>query len=123
MKTAAVIILALCLPGAADAGEIFDRETVEFLRGIDARDLRALGAQYNGRVAPMDTVAREQLSQMTGRSRIDGIPPVVAYLELYFNSGRYLAAPIVYMRARNMRIPSRAATVIRITRNRAGWAR
>ena len=104
MTVTLATILAAAFLSASPGGEIFDGADVEFLRKIDPAPLSILGVQYNGRVAVLDTVAREQLSQMTGRRRIEGIPPAVAYLELYFNAGRYLSRPLIHVRQEKMRL-------------------
>ncbi|MCE5328543.1 MAG: cytochrome c biogenesis protein CcsA [Planctomycetaceae bacterium] len=82
---------------------IFDAPTCEFLRQIDASDLQLLGVQYQGRIAPLDTVAREQLAQITGSADINALPPAAAYLEIYLNAGAYLDAPLLYVGETGMR--------------------
>lgn len=103
MTVTLATILALGCVAAAPGGEIFDHATVGFLRQIDPRPLRIIGVQYSGRVATLDTVAREQLAQMYGRAEIEGLPSAVAYLELYFNTGEYLSRPLVHVREKKMR--------------------
>jgi ABC-type transport system involved in cytochrome c biogenesis permease subunit len=104
----AVILPVLLLagatpPGAAQAGEVFDEATVQFARQVDARTLSLLAVQYEGRTAILDTLAREELGPMVGTERIDGVEPAVAYLEFYFNAGRYLSRPIIQVREKQMR--------------------
>ena len=82
---------------------IFDEPTLTFLREIDADALSRLPLQYKGRVAPLDTLARDALSQMYGQTTIDDIPPAAAYMELFLRSGAYLGKPILYVREKYMR--------------------
>ncbi|MCE5278407.1 MAG: cytochrome c biogenesis protein CcsA [Planctomycetaceae bacterium] len=82
---------------------IFDAPTREFLRQIDASELQLLGVQYQGRIAPLDTVAREQLAQISGSADINALPPAAAYLEIYLNAGAYLDAPLLYVGETGMR--------------------
>ena len=105
MKRSPVLILCALLAQAAwcHAGELFDEETLRFARRVDVRGLARLGVQYRGRVAILDTVARDQLSQMLGVDRIDNAAPTFAYQELYFNAGSYLDRPVIYVREENMR--------------------
>ncbi len=98
---AAFVVLLGALPATADGP--FDRAARDFAARLDAHPLRLLAVQYRGRVAILDTLAREQLSQITGTERPGGLEPVVAYLELYFRSGDYLDAPVIHVRERPMR--------------------
>ena len=104
MKIAPATILIL-LAGAAcgSAGEVFDDFTLRFTDQLDARALSVLPVQYSGRVAVLDTLARDQLSQMYGSEHIDGAEPAPAYLELYFNAGQYLGRPVLRVREEKMR--------------------
>ncbi|MGB2820402.1 MAG: cytochrome c biogenesis protein CcsA, partial [Phycisphaerae bacterium] len=103
-RRAAAICLLVCLPAAgAGAGEVFDAETLAFAARVNADDLSLLGVQYNTRIAILDTFARDQLDQMYGARTIDSLPPAVALMEVYFNAGRYVDAPVIYVREKNMR--------------------
>jgi ABC-type transport system involved in cytochrome c biogenesis permease subunit len=88
---------------AATGGDVFDADTAAFLTKVDASALGSLGVQMPGRVAIFDTLASEQLDQSYGAGSVEGIPAAVAYLELYFRSGKYVDKPVLYIRERNMR--------------------
>jgi ABC-type transport system involved in cytochrome c biogenesis permease subunit len=88
---------------AVGAAGVFDGPTASFLRRVNADALGLLGVQYRGRVAILDTLAREQLDQMYGSQSIDGLPAAVAYLEIYLNSGPYACRPLISVHERNMR--------------------
>ncbi len=103
-RGAVTACLLVCLPAAgAAAGEVFDDQTLAFAARVNADALSLLGVQYNARVAVLDTLARDQLDQMYGRRTIDSLPPAVAFLEVYFSAGRYVDAPVIYVREKNMR--------------------
>jgi len=101
--TRAIAILVLAVGAAAASGGTFDPATREFLQAVDVEPLKRLAVEYNGRIAVLDTVAREQLAQMAGTSQVDDVEPTAAYLELHFNTGRYLDQPLLEVRARGMR--------------------
>ena len=69
---ATAALLALLLSGAAQAGE---RTEV----------LRRLPVQHDGRVMPLDTVAREAVFKITGRSALNGADPVDTLLWWMFD--------------------------------------
>jgi len=98
-----MLILVFCPVHIAEAGELFDEETLAFAERVDAKILSTLAVQYGGRVAILDTLARQQLRQIWGAERVDGTSPSFAYLELYFNSGRYLDRPVLYVQEPRMR--------------------
>ncbi len=77
------------------AGELFDEATVEFASKVDGKALGLTAVQSSGRLTILDTVARERLADMYGSERIDGLPPAVAYMELYLNAGKYLDKPVI----------------------------
>jgi len=102
----ALFLAAECGPHAARSGfaaELFDAETRQFASKVDLGDLARIGVQHHGRIAILDTVARDHLSQACGRERVDGTAPTFAFLELYFNAGKYLDRPVIYVREKNMR--------------------
>lgn len=84
-------------------GDVFDANTIDFLAKVDSSALGLLPAQHRGRIAILETVVAEQLSQAYGAGSIDGIAAPAAYLELYFRSGAYLDKQVIYIRERNMR--------------------
>ncbi len=95
-----IIALAAC---PAFGQSLFDAPTSKFLRQIDSGELQLLGVQHQGRVAPLDSVAREELAQITGSADVDSLPPAAAYLEIYFNAGAYLDSPLLYVGEKGMR--------------------
>lgn len=102
--TRAVTILVLAVAAAAaSADATFDPATQEFLQAVDVEPLKRLAVEYNGRIAVLDTVAREQLAQMVGTPQVDDVEPAAAYLELHFNTGRYLERPLLHVREEGMR--------------------
>lgn len=101
--TAIAMLLGLCLPAAARAGELFDAKALAFLDRIDARRLALLPVQYKGRIGILDTFGRAMVGHACGDEWVDGVPPAVAMLELYFNAGAYLRKPVLYVRERSMR--------------------
>jgi len=103
IRRAATSCLALCLLCGAAAGELFDRAARDFAAQVDAGALELLPAAYHGRVAILETLAREQLVQMVHSTGVEGLSPVVAYLELYFNAGTCADRPVLYVREKNMR--------------------
>jgi len=112
MKRAKAVLALACLAMVcsgcgrgepAEPDRVFDPPTREFLDGINADTLGKLVVQYRGRLAPLATVASEQISQICGRQRLEGIDPPPAYLEIYLNAGRYADRPMIHVRSRNMR--------------------
>jgi len=95
--------LLVCLPAAAAGAELLDAPARDFAAKVAGRRLGLLPVQYRGRVAILDTFARDQLDQMHGSSDVQGLPPAVACLELYFHAGRYADRPLLYVREKNMR--------------------
>jgi ABC-type transport system involved in cytochrome c biogenesis permease subunit len=88
---------------AATGGDVFDADTAAFLAKVDSWALGSLGVQMPGRIAIFETLAAEQLDQSYGAESVEGVPAAVAYLELYFRSGKYVDKPVLYIRERNMR--------------------
>jgi len=83
---------------------IFDDKAVEFFDKLDSEAIRMLAAQYGGRQAgALDSVAHDEVTQITGSERPQGVEAAVAYLEFYFNAGQYLNKPIVFVRSRQLR--------------------
>ncbi len=80
------------------APDLFDAETLAFLRKLHAPPLSRLPVQISARVAVLDTLARDQVSQATGEQAPADLAPAVAFLELYFNAGHYLGRPVLYVR-------------------------
>jgi ABC-type transport system involved in cytochrome c biogenesis permease subunit len=98
-----MLLLAL-LTAPAAGGEVFDDQAVAFLQQVETRELGRLGVLYRGRVAVLDTVAREQLDRIGVGELPAGVSPVAAYLELYLNAGGYLDRPVVAVGEGPMRV-------------------
>lgn len=94
-KIALGLALALGL-GAAGAGEAasVSATTLEFLH--------ALPVQHDGRVMPLDTVARESVWKVTGRRRWAKQDPVATVLGWTFDSDAWAEAPVVKIGSRDM---------------------
>ena len=111
-KPLCILLASLMCAGAAQAIVpvfVTDEVTAEAdprkLAALDilVDDLSLLSAAYRGRMAILDTVAREQLGRMHGSTDIDGLPPIVAYLDVFFRTGAYLDRPMVYVRSASLR--------------------
>ncbi len=89
----AVLLGFAAIPGAARAavnvypGAPFDGATVE--------TLRRLPVQNDGRVMPLDTMAREATEKVTGRARWQGIDPVALVLGWSIEPQRWVNEAIV----------------------------
>lgn len=81
---------------------VFDNETQQFLTQIDTDLVNRLAVQHEGRICPLDTLARRQLSIITTRDWTEQSPSVT-YLEFYFNTGRYLGEPILAVKSRKLK--------------------
>jgi len=60
-----------------------------------AVDLRLLPVQHDGRVMPLDTLARETVWSVTGASRWNGDDPAATFIDWLFDPAASAAAPIV----------------------------
>ena len=98
----AILILAAART-ACPAGEIFDDRFLEFVGKIDTDALERMPVQHHGRIAVLDTFARDRVHGICGEEFPDGVAPASAWMELYFNSGRYLTVPLLYIREDLMR--------------------
>ncbi len=98
----ALMLLGL-LSGSSSARELFDESTLAFSREVDLEMLAPLAVQYLGRGATLDTVARGELAGIYGDKSIDGTSPVFGYLELSFNTGKYLDKPLLFVKSPKMR--------------------
>ena len=93
-RRAAAAALLVVLAGAAvapsvDAAVLPDAATVE--------RLRALPVQHDGRVMPLDTVAREAVWKVTGEWRWQEIDPVALVLSWSFEQAHWAAEPLIPM--------------------------
>jgi len=59
--------------------------------------LRSLPVQHDGRVMPLDTLAREAVRKVTGQGVYEGIDPVAMVLGWTFDPDGWAAEPIVYV--------------------------
>jgi ABC-type transport system involved in cytochrome c biogenesis permease subunit len=101
---AVALVAAMALsPARIFAGDLFDQSAADFVKQLDIRQLELLPVQMDGRVAILDTLARRQMRQITGRETFDGLPAAAAYLELYFNAGAYLDKPVLLVKERAVR--------------------
>jgi cytochrome c-type biogenesis protein CcsB len=95
LRRAAAVVGALVALGAvapaAWSATLPDPATVE--------TLRRLPVQHDGRVMPLDTVAREVVRQVTGRSRWAGEDPVATALGWTFDGSGSSAEPLVPIHA------------------------
>jgi ABC-type transport system involved in cytochrome c biogenesis permease subunit len=83
---------------------MFDDQTVEFLSKLDTDSMRMLAAQYGGRQAgALDSVATDTVLQITGTETPEGVHAAGAYLEFYFNAGKYLNKPVIFVRSGKLR--------------------
>lgn len=110
-RLAQILVAAVplvCVSASAQAGpsssySLFSSSFRDFAAGLDAAAVARLGVQASGRIAVLDTLAREQLKQMTGEESPEGFAPAVAYLELYFNAGEYVDRPLIDVHEKAMR--------------------
>ncbi len=121
--TAMLIVLLTAAPGRSRGagGEIGSRAESEdvlsgsspdrssFARSLDLESIRILPVFHGGRVKILDTLAREVLSAMSGRSHLedprtgDSYDPLFSYLDLVFNRDAYREWPLVYVKNRDLR--------------------
>ena len=97
------MVLAMVISGGADAATI-DAGTLE--------TLHALPVQHDGRVMPLDTMARESVWKVTGKHRWAGQDPVATVLGWVFEPQAWAEAPIIKIGskdlARELGYPGRA---------------
>jgi ABC-type transport system involved in cytochrome c biogenesis permease subunit len=107
-------VLTICLLGAtlccsrqaqaAEEDRIFDDQTIEFFDKLDTESIRMLAAQFGGRHAgALDSLATDGIIQITGTAKPEGVEAAIAYLEFYFNAGKYLSKPVIFVRSRKIR--------------------
>ncbi len=102
-RTLLALSLLGLLGGGLNAAELFDESTLTFARQVDSDTLAATPVQYLGRTAVFDTAARGELAGIYGDNSIDGTSPVFGYLELSFNTGKYLDKPVLFVKSARMR--------------------
>ncbi len=86
------------------------------------RTLRRLPVQHDGRVMPLDTVAREAVWKVTGRAGVEGLDPVDLVLGWTFDPRAWIDRPIVALHgdlAAAIALPpgTRVASFGNLTRN------
>jgi len=94
-KIALGIALALGL-GFAGTGETtsVSAETL--------KSLHSLPVQHDGRVMPLDTMARESVLEVTGKKKWAGTDQVATVLGWAFNSGAWAEAPIIKIGSKDL---------------------
>lgn len=65
------------------------------LPSADLRILRLIPVQYEGRCAPLDTLARDMVERITGSARRQGRDPVLAFLDWTFRPMIYAEEPLI----------------------------
>ena len=113
MQKFRLILLMICLSAACLCGcdgekrsedRIFDDEAVTFFKKLDIKALRTTAAQYGDRQAgALDSLATDRVIQITGSEEPEGVPATAAYLEFYFNAGKYLNRPVILVKSKKLR--------------------
>ncbi|MBL8745400.1 MAG: cytochrome c biogenesis protein CcsA [Phycisphaerae bacterium] len=86
--------------GGAAPGE---RAEGSFVRAVDLSPLDRSAVWNEGRLKSFDAFATEMLSYISGRSRVFGQPTDFTYLDMVFRGERYAAAPVIYIKNKEMR--------------------
>ncbi|MGC9453316.1 MAG: cytochrome c biogenesis protein [Phycisphaerae bacterium] len=95
-RTVATLLMTAMLAAPTFAADgVFDAETTAFLAEAETSELATMGVLYRGRLAVLDTVAREQLGRVGLEDLPADVSPSAAFLELYFNAGDYLDRPVL----------------------------
>jgi len=85
----ATLLLVSVATATSIAAPLPDASTVATLRG--------LAVQYDGRVMPLDTMARDTIRKVTGSTHWDGHDPVALFLGWTFFPDDWSAVPLVRM--------------------------
>ncbi len=72
-------------------------EAAEVPDAASSAALTALPVQHDGRVMPLDTLAREAVLKVTGQREYDGIEPVAMVLGWTFDPDGWAEEPVVYV--------------------------
>jgi cytochrome c-type biogenesis protein CcsB len=88
----AALVAALALVGSGTAGAA----------SADADTLRRLPVQHDGRVMPLDTLAREAVWKATGYKAWSGMDPVATVLAWTFDSQTWANTPVVKLGSRDL---------------------
>jgi len=94
LASAAALALALLLPATRAGAQTVPPVPLP----EDVETLRALPVQHDGRVMPLDTLAREAVFKVTGRRSVWGLDPVATVLGWTFDRRAWAAQPIVPVR-------------------------
>lgn len=86
MTLGIALALGLGFAGTAQAASV---------SGATIEALHALPVQHDGRVMPLDTMARESIWKVTGKMKWAGADPVTTVLGWTFSSGAWADAPII----------------------------
>lgn len=70
----------------------------EFTRQVDLSPLQSISVQHNQTLKTFDSYARQTLSLITNRTRLDGMPAVLAILDLSFRPEEYIHRPLIYIK-------------------------
>ncbi len=98
----ALIALGLLFASAANVTAV-DVDPAAKLREIQSQiDTQTLGAivvQYNARFSSLEAWARDNTQRIAGAgNKLLGLQPTIAAIEMTFNRGAYLDAPIIYVK-------------------------
>jgi cytochrome c-type biogenesis protein CcsB len=88
---ATAALVALALLGAAEARA----QVPQLPSAADVEALRRLPVQHDGRVMPLDTLAREAVWSVTGKRSVWGVDPVAMTLAWAFAPEAWVVQPIV----------------------------
>jgi ABC-type transport system involved in cytochrome c biogenesis permease subunit len=87
------ILAALLSAGPGDAERLSRGDTLP--NHLYLEQIRALPVQYEGRWSPLDTVARDVVRQVTGRTRFEGRDPVLTLLAWTFDPQEWSRRPLI----------------------------
>lgn len=94
LRLCIAILLLLGLPAASVAAP----PDLAFGDGLKVSELRALSVQHRQTLKTLDSLARQTLWQITGRSRLDGQAPVVTLLDMVFRPDAWANANVIRIR-------------------------
>jgi len=72
-------------------------------QALDVAPLRSLAVQHDGRYMPMDTLARDLVSKVTGREVPGGNDPVLLLLAWTFDAEAWQREPLIHIRNERLR--------------------
>jgi len=89
-----LILISLCVLGVTSAVR------AEFSAEINLDLIRTATIQHSQTLKTLDSFARQAMSQITGKSRIDGQDPLFSLLDISFRPEQYLDRPLIKVRHR-----------------------